>query len=81
MRRPGQTQQPTTIKIVMHIPEGIPYGHFLENLELSNPPSRKIALFCEFGLTKITANRQKKFGTTPRPNRTAYNDKNWHAPS
>ena len=32
---PGQTQRHTTIKIDMHLPEGLPYGHFFENFENS----------------------------------------------
>ena len=66
MQQPGQTQQPTTIKIVMHIPEGIPCGHFLENLQLSTLPPRKIAFFCEFGLRKNYGHPAKKVWYNPQ---------------
>ena len=56
----------------MHIPEGIPYGHFLENLELSNPPPRKIAFFfANLDLEKLRPPGKKSLvqppGQTVRP--------------
>ena len=34
VQRPGQTQGPTTIKIGMHLPEGLSYGHIFERMSM-----------------------------------------------
>ena len=58
-QRPRQIRRPTTIKIGMHLPEGLSHGHTFENIENSNFFLPKIAVFCEFGLRKITVTQQK----------------------
>ena len=58
VQRPGQSQRPTTIKIGMHLPEGVAYGRFLGNLKI-RIFSPKNCVFCAFGLRKNTAIQQK----------------------
>ena len=57
---PGQTERPTTIKISMHLPERVPYGHFFENLEI-RIFSHKNGVFAHSDLEKLLL-PNKKFG-------------------
>ena len=69
VQRPGQTQRPTTIKIGMHLPEGLSYGHIFEHFENSNFFSRKLRFFCDFGHRIITGTQQKVwYNAQAKPN-------------
>ena len=55
----------------MHIPEGIPCGHFLENLQLSTLPPGKLRFFANLDLEKLRPPGKKSLvqppGQTVRP--------------
>ena len=69
LQRPRQTQWPATIKIGMHLPEGLPYGNIFEKFVNSNFYPPKIAVFCELELRKITATHQKVwYNALAKPN-------------